>query len=149
MVLLADFALIQNDCQSVLSDTWPPGTFLTDKESIKRIGFKIASPCEANLVINLKKNCWIVQNRFIICLQHEMANIPKSNQSQNTRGNYKIEIDGLARTPGHTGDGIRCLGEVSIPCRPATSAVRWDQVPRRTKLPMSTGHIRREVGSGA
>ena len=33
------------------------------------------------------------------------------------------EVNGLTRTPGHTGGGIRCLGGVSIPCRPVTPAV--------------------------
>jgi hypothetical protein len=35
----------------------------------------------------------------------------------------QIKTDGLTRTPGHTGGGIRCLGWVSIPCQPVTPAV--------------------------
>jgi hypothetical protein len=56
---------------------------------------------------------------------------------------YKSEIEQTRAQPW-----IRCLGGVNTPCRPVTSAVRWDQVPRRSKHPLLTGHIRREVGSG-
>jgi hypothetical protein len=33
------------------------------------------------------------------------------------------EINGLTQTPRYTGGGIRCLGGVSILCRPVTPAV--------------------------
>jgi hypothetical protein len=53
-----------------------------------------------------------------------MTKIPKSDQSQNTSKNYKLDI----RTPRYTGGRIRCLEGVSIPCwsiTPAVSPVLW------------------------
>jgi hypothetical protein len=42
-----------------------------------------------------------------------------SNQSQKSCRKYKSE-NGQTGTSDHIRDGIRCLGVVSIPCRPAT-----------------------------
>jgi hypothetical protein len=61
------------------------------------------------------------------------------------------EKNGLTRTPGHTGGGIRCLGGVSIPTNTDPRIYRrWDQVPRRSKYPNKHGPPDiPEVGSGA
>jgi hypothetical protein len=75
------------------------------------------------LKIDNLKYCW---NSFFFFsikkLCSEMTKIPKIDQSQITSRNYKSEINGLTRTPGNTGGGIRCLG-VSIPRWPATPTV--------------------------
>jgi hypothetical protein len=49
--------------------------------------------------------------------------IPKSDQSQKTNRNYKLEKNGLTKISGNTGDGIRYLGGVSNLCRPVTPAM--------------------------
>jgi hypothetical protein len=54
---------------------------------------------------------------------------PESNQKWKYKWTVtdllnSINRAGLTRTPGYTRGGIRCLGGVSIPCRPVTVAVR-------------------------
>jgi hypothetical protein len=57
----------------------------------------------------------------------KMSKIPNSDQSQNTSRNYKSE----EQMDQH---GRRIYW-------------RWDQAPRRSKHPLSTGHTRREPSS--
>jgi hypothetical protein len=47
------------------------------------------------------------------------------------------EINGLTRTPGYTGGGIRCLGGVSIPCWSITPIVSPGPWSRMRRYPLS------------
>jgi hypothetical protein len=88
--------------------------------SLSNVGFP-GGPATVDEIQSIIRNlkCRKAPVLDLIQNEHEMAKITKSNQSLNSSRNYKSKTP----IPGNTGGGIRCLGRVSIPCRPVTLAV--------------------------